>query len=319
MPRPGTRALPTAAGRETAWRAVLGRLSGGAIDDVEFARLVRHWLAERATAGTAPPTLLNDLSHIRAGLARVAVLSVPAATLLDDARDGLRRLLPDHVVRQAMPATARHVEAVERLGLTDLSLTVRLMWHLAARHADVAGLLPQDISSPRPGLVVVRYRRTKTSQVGAVRTVVGILPQRAWSHLLPRLSRGQLGLVPYAALVKGLQRVDPRLTGHSLRRGAVQALLDAQVPLPEVMRLTGHQQEDTLLRYADRPPPSALEAAPRVAEALGVRDWEESCGWRDSAATCTRSRSTITSRRVAGGSPGPPRRRSDLRSSSSGS
>lgn len=252
------------------WRAVLARLPPGEVDDATFARLVRQWLAERARAGISPPTLLNDLTHIRAGLARVAQLSIPAATLLDDARAGLRRLLPDHVVRQAVPATLRHMVAVDRLPDTSAVLTARLMWHLAARHADVMELLPQDVTCLQHGLVQVRYRRTKTSQVGAVRTVVAIVPKRTWQQLEGRLRQGHLGLVPYAALVKALQMVDPALTAHSLRRGAVQALLDARVPTEEVMRLTGHQQEDTLLRYADRPPPSAVATAPLAAAALGV-------------------------------------------------
>lgn len=237
---------------------------------------MRAWIAERARAGVAPPSLLNDLSHVRAGLARVTELSVPAATLLNDARDGLRRLLPDHVVRQAVPATLSHMEAIDNLPASDATFTARLMWHLAARHADVMELLPHDITCLRRGLVQVRYRRTKTSQVGAVRTVVAILPPRTWQQLQPRLQQESLRLAPYAALVSVLREIDPRLTAHSLRRGAVQALLDAQVPMAEVMRLTGHQQEDTLLRYADRPPPSAMTAAPLAAAALGAY-WEGRC------------------------------------------
>lgn len=255
---------------------MLARIPSGPITDVGFARVVRAWLAERAQEGVAPPSLLNDLSHVRAGIARVTDLSVPAATLLNDARDGLRRLLPDHVVRQAVPATMRHLEALDALPHTDAVFTARLMWHLAARHADVSGLLPCDVTCLRQGLIQVRYRRTKTSQVGAVRTVVAILPPRTWLQLRLRLGRESLGLSSYDALVSTLRRIDPHLTAHSLRRGAVQALLDAQVPMTEVMRLTGHQQEDTLLRYADRPPPSALAAAPLAAAALGA-NWEGYC------------------------------------------
>ncbi len=236
-------------------------------------RVVRDWLAERAAAGVAAPTLLNDIGNVTAGLARVAYLSRPAAARLDDAREAIRRWLPDHVVRQAVPAVLRHVQAVERVADADAAFTVRLAWHLAARHADVFGLTPTDVTLPRPGLAYVRYRRTKTSQHGVSRLAVAALPPGTWQELQRRLRAGDLRLSPYPAFVRALQQAEPTLTGHSLRRGAVQALLDASIPVAEIQRLTGHTEVASLLRYADRPPPSALAAAPLMAAALGVPDW----------------------------------------------
>ena len=238
-------------------------------DGRAVAAWVRGFLAHRLGTTWAVPTALNALGALSVALARLE-WAVHRQTLVDT-RDQLSRLLPLHLPRQATSATRQQVARLRELLPPPEADAVTLLWAMAARFSDLARAALADVR-PVPQGWVVRLRITKTTQAG-VRDAFGIrLPQPQDARLRQRKATeppGQPLLRTTAARLMGAMRATcPGLTLHSLRRGAVQAMLDAGIPTVEVRRLTGHTADATLLGYADRLPPSAWAAADTAATAL---------------------------------------------------
>ena len=190
---------------------------------------------------------------------------------ITDTRDQLSRLLPLHFPRQAQSATPQQV-ALLRLHLPPPEPdAVTLLWAMAARFSDLARAALRDLQRTPQGWLV-RLRVTKTTQSG-VRDAFGILlpePQDTELRRRKAVAPPSQPLLRTTAprLRRAVAAVCPGLSLHSLRRGAVQTLLDAGLPTEEVRRLTGHTTDATLLGYADRLPPAAWAAAGIAATAL---------------------------------------------------
>ena len=220
--------------------------------------------------------VLGTVSHLIAGLRRLGGAR-EAIQRLRDARDALQRLRHLFPARQARPATAREVRALWRAGqgrAEQHGLIAALLWAAAARFSDVTRLWVGDLVIGAEW-VRIRYRITKTSQRGVVR-VVEVRPAPEVTAALRRWQerRAQLGATAplFTLHLSGfnawLARVSPGLTSRSLRRGAVQAALDAGVDERDVVRLTGHTRVATLLAYADRIGRRGRAALQRCADAL---------------------------------------------------
>jgi hypothetical protein len=219
----------------------------------------------------SPTYLLNLLSHLSTGLRLIHPLSPADGQALKDTRDSLSRLLPFHIPRQAVPATPADVQALEQAEPSGRGLLIRLLWQSAARFSDWEKVTGLDVQWLGRGWVRARYRRTKTSVRGIVRLIQFRLPPQAHSALLSRLSTAKASRLfhySYATTLSWLKRLRPHLSLHSFRRGAVQRMLDADVPPREVARLTGHKSLTTLFGYAHRLPPSAKRAMALAYHAL---------------------------------------------------
>ena len=55
----------------------------------------------------------------------------------------------------------------------------------------------------------------------------------------------------YRRVVAALRRADPTLSGHSLRRGALQDLLLSGVGLEAIRQVSRHSSINSLVRYLD--------------------------------------------------------------------
>lgn len=239
-------------------------------------RRVRAYVAARVRGAKGVAGALATISHLIVGLRRLAA-DHDTIVALQDARDALQRLRHLFPTKQARPATARQVRSlwVGAQGRAEQhGLVAALLWAAAARFSDVARLFASDVQVGTEW-TRIRYRITKTSQRGAVRVVeVRLAPEVAAALRQWRRRRAEEG--PSAQLftlgLRGfnawLARVTPGLTSRSLRRGAVQAALDAGVDERDVVRLTGHTRVATLLTYADRVGRRARAALQRCAEAL---------------------------------------------------
>lgn len=281
MGRPRTRAESTVAHRVATWRAFMawlrphsldvGLTAAAPTDAAEVARWVRGFLASRmADRRWAAPTALNALGAIRISVSRLGWPHEEAAW--SDARDQLQRLLPFHTRNQASPATAASVARLRALLPKEEADAVTLMWAMAARWSDLARAELRDVEEVPGGGWVVKLRLTKTTQAGIRGAFAAPIPEPQASALRRRKATASphepLIQSTYAETLRRVKEVYPALTLHSFRRGAVQALLDAGVPVDELRRMTGHVTEASLYGYADRLPPSAWAAAEMAAVVL---------------------------------------------------
>jgi hypothetical protein len=236
-------------------------------------RSLRSWIATLIARGLKPGYLQNEASRV------AAVLRARYGTSADDERAlaathaQLARVKYLFVTRQAAPATARHVRRIAYLRPGHrATLFIQLLWAAAARPSDLARVLARDVSFPRPCGVQMRYRLTKSQQTGSVRKVVFFLPPPVWWQLvcLKQQCPPSAPILPFSAsnINNFLRSLALPLTSYSFRRGAVQRMLDADVPPREICRLTGHKNERTLLIYADRVPPRSWRAMQLAASAL---------------------------------------------------
>jgi hypothetical protein len=227
-------------------------------------------LAAGVEAIKAPSYLLTILGHLSAGLRQLGSFD---SQLISDTRASLSRLLPYVQLRQARPAVASEVRRLEAAEPSGRGLLVRCLWQTAARFSDWSGRLPAESVVPGRGdWFVVNYRRTKSSTRGAARMALFRLPPPAARRLRRLIARTPpcqaLFRVSYARMRAWVALRAPGLSMHSFRRGAVQAMLDAEVPAKEVARLTGHRSMATMYGYAHRLPQSARRAMSRAYAAL---------------------------------------------------
>ena len=261
-PRPFTRAPGTAAGRVSVWAqytkyaASTGNIPTSSVTTLR--RFIAHLLLRQRLE---PSTIAGYLSHIRVALRRLGRSDVADHAAVEDAAEQVARLRPFQMKEQATPATPHDVRRLEDADPPGKGLQVRVLWHSAARNSDWAMRVPSRlVAFPAPSWVRVAYRLTKTSTKGAARTVVFRLPMRSWANLRARVALLRPGEAvfkyDYNAINAFMRRVLPgsRLTTRSLRRGAVQAMLDGGINEDEIRRLTGHKSLESLLTYADREP-----------------------------------------------------------------
>jgi len=118
--------------------------------------------------------------------------------------------------------------------------------------ADVLRLKSTDIS-PGNKYLTVTFRDTKTRNPYTVATA---LPPP--EHLQPLLDAiesanvyGKLFHTSAPAVSKLLKRQRSELTQHSLRRGALQTLSAAKIPISALLHFSGHRSAASLLAYLD--------------------------------------------------------------------
>ena len=130
-----------------------------------------------------------------------------------------------------------------------------LMWYTTQRVGCVLQLAREDValnSVLGEKTLTITFRRGKGAKTRGPYTVH---TTKVTAHL--RVLEGILNVHPKARLFKlktsqmlpTIRLVDPALEARSVRRGALQAMAAAGVPLELLMRYSGHTQEKTLLRY----------------------------------------------------------------------
>lgn len=235
---------------------------------------MRSYLADALSRGCRPSYLENELTHLQVGLRRALALDnahiFPALT---DAADAIARLKPFHETRQAQPAHPADIALLEHADPKRFGLLARCLWHAAARFSDLVGRLPaRCMTFPAVGWLRIRYVLTKSAQTGAIRCCVVRLPFATWRRLLERVSampqRAAVFAFSRQSFNTWLRSFGLRLSSRSFRRGAVQVMMDADVPLREIRRLTGHVSDRTLLIYAQREPARAWPAMARAYAAM---------------------------------------------------
>ena len=167
--------------------------------------------------------------------------------------------------QQAQPAST-YEQVARAIAAPNLEPTVMvalaLTWAVAGRLGDVLKLQRQDVQFEptfnEDGKMRVKFSRGKGARFNAPYDLATTLPA-AWramtrqyveAHPRPRewLFPGGYSAVGVLASA-ALRRVDRSFTVRALRRGALQTMAKAGVPLDTLRRFAGHAQESTTLRY----------------------------------------------------------------------
>ena len=232
--------------------------------DLPWDVAVTHWVSRKrqGPGGIAPSTALEYVGRARVALRRMGV-DVADSQLLADFSRGLKREGALRPQRQAVPALASQVRAaIRREPCRDVQLALVLGWAGAARVSDVVRLRVRDVSL-QGGYVAVNWSETKSDPF-RLGVTTGVSLSVEWMGALRTAMIGRepedllLVRAAYRDVVRALKRVDPTLSGHSLRRGALQDLLMAGAGMESIRQVSRHASLDALARYL---PAGKLELA----------------------------------------------------------
>ena len=224
---------------------------------------VAFWVSRKrqGPSGIAASTALEYVGRARVALRRMGV-DVSDSQLLADFSRGLKREGALRPERQAVPALASQVRAaVRREPCWETQLALVLGWAGAARVSDVVRLRVRDVSL-QEGYVAINWSETKSDPF-RLGVTTGVVLSAEWvgtlrTAMIGRNPEDLLCRTTYAKVVRALKRVDPTLSGHSLRRGALQDLLTSGAGLESIRQVSRHASLDALARYL---PAGKLELA----------------------------------------------------------
>ena len=228
------------------------------------------WTAKlRCIDSRTRSTALQYTVNIGAALKRYEGVQLGESQELMDYRRGLKKQGALRAQQQKPPATAPEVEDIieaERRSLVQLAISI--CWAGAARLADVRGLLAKEVRIRADGVVAVQWCNTKGDPWKLGRFTGLELPPKQLGRLRRLLSSTTSPLqclfegVSYHKVARAVKRINPALTPHSLRRGAIHHLALQGTPLDDIQTLSRHATKEAMLRYC---PTAALEQVSRTA------------------------------------------------------
>ena len=228
---------------------------------------VMHWVQRLLARDDI--TVASALEYVVRAQGALKRMGHPVdSQLLRDFTRALRRQGAMRPLRQAVPASEAQVVAAlgsEEDG--DTQLAIVLAWSGAARVSDVVRLRVRNVTF-EDGFVAVNWSDTKSDPF-RLGVTTGLHLADQWKARLRDRVAGRSGEdvlldTDYRKLVRAVKRADERLTGHSLRRGALLALLDQQVDMDVIRQVSRHSSLDALARYL---PAGKLKIARTSAEA----------------------------------------------------
>jgi len=179
---------------------------------------------------STPTKARSKLHYLSALLSRLQ-----PRPLLDRYRAGLRRIAASEPLEQATPATPQEISnAIRRLPLRE-GLALYIGWRTASRMDEVEALCGEIVCQTHPTIILYWGASTKTSQVNPFQQQFYVeIPPRATSdreNKYPQLQQALARLGPHETLVQkqgliltALKQVNPALSQHSIKRGAVLQL-----------------------------------------------------------------------------------------------
>jgi len=162
-------------------------------------------------------------------------------------RDGSRK--PAH---QAPPAVRGDVDAAKTLLTHNEAMGLEFSWKTASRIGEVGPLQAQHFSRVREDVwqVTYPYHKGDPFRLGTTITFIPKEDLRRYLEVLvlkePSTPFSELTTARAAAV---LGRVRTGLTAHSIKRGALLAMLEAGVPLSLIQAIAKHKDLETLLIY----------------------------------------------------------------------
>jgi integrase len=140
-----------------------------------------------------------------------------------------------------------------------------LMWLTAARPGDILQLKPEHVKLEVNGQLMMTIAAGKGVNFRGVYSVPTLVPKdyipemrkyiaemlRTKSELLFPGSDGLPLKDRMGAMLTALRTANSTLSLRSMRRGALQTMAKAEVPLETLRQFSGHKSNETLLRYLD--------------------------------------------------------------------
>ena len=164
--------------------------------------------------------------------------------------------------REELPSQAQIVTyeqlaaAVEAEPDMTVKTTLILAWMCCVRVGCTLQLTRSDVEIlPGKTALLVRFRHGKTVRFSGVYNIfTGPLPQK-WLEIVKNWQAGQEDInlqgsgATGLSVLAALRRIDPALSQRSIRRGALQALAEAEVPETTIIKFSGHASLAMLRRY----------------------------------------------------------------------
>ena len=222
-----------------------------------------RFLAVLATA-FAPSTALSY-----ANVARSLIPELRDDPLTKEACLFLQKRLAQAKLKKATPISPAQVALVIRSAPPTTAATILWMWIGAARHAD---LKPAHVESwKRLGqlpVVCLRFGPWKSDPTGK-REASKVLPV---NPLLKSLLKKR-AFSSFAQVKVALKKIDPTLSVHSIRRGAIKAL-SMEHSADEIAVLTQHAAGQTRSQAHKYAPLSATGPTPSLQLMLASKLWK---------------------------------------------
>ena len=232
------------------------------------------WLSKKSVVdGLKPSALLQYLQNLKAWAKRAGFLEHPTPMLRDLERSYKRSgaLRPS---RQAVPADLATVrQAIDGESSPVVRVALEVAFKAAARVGDLLKLDVRALSF-EDSYVGFDWSGGKSDPFRLGRTTGVALSPQAFDFLQTRCR----SLPPDAPafpttrqkLVAALRRVDPQLSGHSLRRGALMHLMQKGHSLAEMMSVSRHATVESLLHYIPLAKAHPAREAVRVSASLDL-------------------------------------------------
>lgn len=282
------------AGYLAAGRATIAALQAAGPPSPQTAGL---WLMGRLGAGLAVASIAHSVAAARAVAQRDPALApwldALSGSTVTDAMAAMRRLDgPPPLIKGATPMTLAEYHLLrDSPGPLPCRQLLAIAWLRAARTSDVLRMRAGGLWVPRPATMALELGQEKARRLGIPGYVVVHLPAAELALLRPLLQDPTTGdpptapptvppaqrrpLIPltYAAFYAFVRAHRPEgstVTPHSLRKGAVQRMIAAGLPLRQVALLTQHRSVPGLLAYVsnlDRTTQRALMRASRAISA----------------------------------------------------
>eukprot|EP01059_Diplonema_ambulator_P000349 TRINITY_DN10282_c0_g2_i2.p2 TRINITY_DN10282_c0_g2~~TRINITY_DN10282_c0_g2_i2.p2 ORF type:complete len:276 (+),score=35.30 TRINITY_DN10282_c0_g2_i2:223-1050(+) len=192
--------------------------------------------------------------------------------VVTDLRRALRRLGAGRPTKQAWPADAETVkQCVLQTACRRTAMVVLLAWRAGARVGDVVRLRTRDVEF-MPGGVKLTFWESKSDPFHKGTFTSASLSEGETEELRAYMQAWGSDEKPLAVstarVTAALKAVDPRLSCHSLRRGALTLLLRRGTDLEGIKALSRHATTTALLRYLPCAELASVEEAGRVSTLL---------------------------------------------------
>eukprot|EP00796_Vickermania_ingenoplastis_P001890 gene1890-biopygen1567 len=201
-----------------------------------------------------------------------------------------RRFEKESIAQPPDPVTATQIQRALRLlrGDPEPQACLHLMWVCAARVGDILKARVNALAWGTPvndelQRFTLTIREGKRARFRGPYSIPSVLPRARAAQLqtiMSRRSPNERIFMDHLRIRTAMrtaiqQQVNPQATLASVRKGATRQMAEEGVPLPDMMRITGHTREDTLRRYLGyglHPTVEDARAQASVAPALHLRD-----------------------------------------------
>lgn len=156
---------------------------------------------------------------------------------------------------QAEPATREDIDRALTKCTESEAIGLILAWLTASRIGEIPYLIRESLENPTLDQWIVEfpYHKGDPFRLGTAQVIrAGKYHTRLrqyWDRLRPNQAMSSLTTDRAAAL---LASINPKLSAHSVKRGALVTLLRAGVPMPILQHLAKHKDIETLFIYLPR-------------------------------------------------------------------